>query len=165
MNRQESTLTEKKPKPRWRRIGFQLSKTVLLALCVLSFIGFPRDQVADVLQSSALSRLDLLKTKMAIQDELAKNPTVPNSAAVSEVFNSEEWRSLERAVDAHQEHFHEIKSEKRWWDRLYLAAGLVAFIALLSFGKSQTDEDDLQDYENLPAGRKHLWGKLPGKGH
>ncbi|MBX3742806.1 MAG: hypothetical protein KF712_17615 [Akkermansiaceae bacterium] len=165
MDLTELTLTGKKLKPRWWNVGYQLCRVLLLTLVVLSVVGFPRNRVGDVLQSSALSRSDLIETEMAIRKEfLEKDPTATDSTTVSDVFDSEGWRTLERAVDAHQKHFHTIEDERRWWDRLFLMGCSVAAIGMVIFGKLQTDRINRQWDENLPQGRQHLWGKFPGGG-
>jgi hypothetical protein len=163
MNPQEPSLTEEKPKRRWWKIGYNLSSILVWILLVISFTGFPKNRAADVLRSSAVSPLDLIEARIAIQDELAKNPKTTDSTAVADIFNTEGWKTLERAVDAHQEHFFAIDQERRWWDRLFLWGWLAAAVGLIVFGKLQTNEMNRQWDENLPKGRKRLWGKVPGE--
>ena len=156
MKPQAPPVGEQETKPRWWTIGYRLFSLLVLVLLAWSFIGTPEDRTVTVLESSALSEPDLIEAGMAIQSELAKG-----APAVPDIFKTEGWQTLQRAVAEHRDHFQAIDQERRWWNRLHLWAMVAAFVGLMFFGKLQEREEDQRWDETLPKGRKHLWGKVP----
>ncbi len=155
----EEPLLEKKESRLWLWTAGQRLSYVLLWLFVLaSTTDFPGNRAAEVQESSSVSRSDLIKAGMTLQRELAAGK---DSAETPDVFKTEGWRTLERAVADHQDHIRQIQVEQRWWHRLFGWGIFGAFVCFTVFDRLKNRLEEEQWEDDLPKGRKHLWGKIP----